>query len=149
MHAVLVQSVVAAIAANTATGAKSITYPVTLSITSASPSIPCARKWPFSPSAASATPKKIENTTICRISLLAIASTALLGTRWVTNSLSESEAAFSPVPAPTSGSGRFRLWPGCIRLTRISPSISEQNEAPTNQSSALPPTRPTAAVSPR
>src|SRR5437660_1435653 len=42
---------------------------------------------PRSPSAAAATPVKIENTTICRISLFAIASTIDFGTRWVTNSL--------------------------------------------------------------
>ena len=35
-----------------------------------------------------ATPAKIANTTICRISLVAMASMTDFGTRWVTNSLS-------------------------------------------------------------
>src|SRR5262249_15522193 len=45
-----------------------------------------------SPSAAQATPKNSENTTICRISFVAIASTTERGTRCATSSFIESEA---------------------------------------------------------
>ena len=72
---------VAATAANTASGATFMTYPVTFSMTSTRPSIAWTRKRPFSPAAARPTPKKIENTTICRISLFAMASAADFGTR--------------------------------------------------------------------
>ena len=101
-----------------------------------------------SPSAAAATPKNSEKTTICRISLFAIASTALFGTRWVTKSFNDSEAALRLVDAPTSGSGRLRLSPGRRMLTMMRPSSSETSEALTNHSIALPPIRPTALVSP-
>ncbi len=101
-----------------------------------------------SPSDAAATPKNNAKTTICRISLLAIASTALLGTRWVTKSFNDSEAAFRLVAAPASGNGRFRCSPGRRMLTMIRPSSSDTSEALTNHSIALPPMRPTALVSP-
>ena len=47
-----------------------------------------------------AVPTKTENTTICRISLRAMASTIELGTRWVTNSLSVSFDASTAPPPP-------------------------------------------------
>src|SRR6516165_608661 len=105
---------------------------------------PCAR----SPSDAAATPKNREKTTICRISLLAIASTALFGTRWVTKSLNDNEAALRFVAALASGSGRLRLSPGRRMLTMIKPSSKDTNEALTNHNIALPPIRPTDLVSP-
>jgi hypothetical protein len=40
----------------------------------------------LSPTPAQPTPKKIENTTICRISFFAMPSAMLIGTRWVTKS---------------------------------------------------------------
>ena len=101
-----------------------------------------------SPSEAAATPKNSEKTTICRISLLAIASTALFGTRCVTKSFNDNEAALRLVEAPASGSGRLRLSPGRRMLTIIRPSSSETSEALTNHSIAFPPIRPTALVSP-
>src|SRR3954452_3974467 len=113
------------------------------SITSATCFIPSATRWPFSPRDPSATPKKIENTTICRISLLAIASMALLGTRCVTNSFRESDVALTLVDAPASGSGMLSASPGRRMLTITRPIRSETRDAPTNQASALPPTRPT------
>src|SRR5436190_22883303 len=64
-----------------------------------------------------ATPKNTEKTTICRISLLAIASNALRGTRWVTNSLSDIDEVLRLEAAPASGCGRFNLAPGCKALT--------------------------------
>ena len=103
---------------------------------------------PMSPSAASATPKNIEKTTICRISLLAIASANDLGTRWVTNSLSVNEAVLRLVAAPMSGSGKPRSLPGCSRLASTSPMSNETMEAMTNQPSALAKMRPTLLASP-
>ncbi len=102
----------------------------------------------FSPSADSATPKNIENTTICRISLLAIASAKDLGTRWLTKSFSVNFEVARLAEVPMSGSGRPRLWPGSSRLARIRPSTSDTSEAVTNQPSDLANTRPTEAASP-
>ncbi len=111
-------------------------------------SIMLTRPFAASPSAAAATPKNSENTTICRISLLAIASTALFGTRWVMNSLSDSDATLRLVAASASGSGRFKLSPGRSRLTMTMPSSSDTSEAETNHAIALRPMRPIALVSP-
>jgi hypothetical protein len=101
-----------------------------------------------SPSDAQATPKNSENTTICRISLVAIASTTERGTRCATNSFIDSEATLRLVEASASGIGRLRLSPGLSRLTRIMPTSSETSEAPTNQAIALTPMRPIDLVSP-
>jgi hypothetical protein len=103
---------------------------------------------PFSPSAVTATPVKIENTTICRISLFAIASTIERGTMWITNSFSVSEEVLRLVETPASGSGRFKLSPGRSRLTITIPSVSDTSEADTNQPMALSPMRPIDSVSP-
>src|SRR5262245_20699227 len=101
-----------------------------------------------SPSAAQATPKNSENTTIWRISLVAIASTTERGTRWATNSFIDSDATFRLVDAWASGSGRLRLSPGRRMLTRIMPSISDTSDAATNQIIAFAPIRPITLVSP-
>ena len=71
----------AAIAANTATGANAITAPVILSMMCVRSSTQATIVFALSPRLAAATPKKIENTTICRISFIAIASMTLFGTR--------------------------------------------------------------------
>src|SRR5260221_2450619 len=91
----------------------------------------------LSPSAAAAEPKNTENTTICRISLLAIASKALRGTRWVTNSLNESEATLRLAEAEASGRGRLSASPGRRRFTIIRPSISDAREAGNEQALGL------------
>src|SRR6185295_12804835 len=85
-----------------------------------------------SPSAAAAEPKNTEKITICNISLLAIASNTLRGTRCVTNSLSESDDVLRFADAAASGSGRLSEAPGCSRLQSVMPSTSEQSEATTN-----------------
>src|SRR5215472_9785930 len=90
-----------------------------------------------SPSAAQATPKNNENTTICRISLVAIASTIERGTRCATNSFIDNDATLRLVEASASGSGRLRLSPGLRMLTRIMPTMSDTSEAPMNQTIAL------------
>lgn len=102
----------------------------------------------LSPRLASATPKNIENTTICRISLLAIASANDLGTRWFTNSLSVNLPVAACVAWWVSGSGRPRLAPGWSTLARTRPRASETSEAVRNHAMALRNTRPTAAASP-
>jgi hypothetical protein len=80
--------------------------------------------------------------------LVAIASTALLGTRWVTNSFSDIAVALTLVVAVASGSGMFRLSPGRSRLTITMPSSSDTSEALTNHAMAFSPMRPIALVSP-
>jgi hypothetical protein len=102
----------------------------------------------LSPKAAHATPKNSENTTICRISLVAIASTTERGTRWVTKSFTDNDATLRFVAELASGRGRLRLSPGRKMLTRIMPVRRDASEAPMNQTIALPPIRPTALVSP-
>ena len=97
----------------------------------------------LSPSAASATPKNIENTTICRISLFAIASANDLGTRWLTKSLSVNFEVARLADAPMSGKARPRFFPGSSRLAMMRPRMSETSEAVMNQPIALPNTRPT------
>ena len=96
-----------------------------------------------SPIAAQATPKKIENTTICRISLSTIGRTAESGKTCLTKPSSVMACASMPELTPLT-----TLWtptPGSNRLTRIRPSASDTSDALTNHSIALPPTRPTAA----
>ena len=102
---------------------------------------------PRSPMAAMAVPKKIANTTICKISLRAMASITLLGTVCSIKPVKVSAPAWMPELALASGSGRSSTWPGSRKFTNKSPSVSETNEAKTNQASALPPTRPTVATS--
>ena len=70
---------IAAIAANTAIGEKYIIYCVIFKMTCATASKKSTMIVPFSPMAAVAMPKKIENTTTCKISFLAMASITLLG----------------------------------------------------------------------
>ena len=64
------------------------------------------------------------------------------------NSFSDSDEVFRVEEALASGSGRFSDAPGCRRLTRIIPSISESRDALTNQAIVLIPMRPIARVSP-
>ncbi len=101
-----------------------------------------------SPRAAAASPKNRENTTICRISLVAIASITLFGMAWVTKSLREMAVAATPELAPSSGRERERPTPGCIRCTITSPRVRDIREASINQPRVLAPMRPTVRVSP-
>ena len=80
--------------------------------------------------------------------MLAIASTADRGTRWVTNSFNVKDAVLRLVEAPASGSGRPMLLPGWRMLARTMPSSRETSEAVINQPIALQPTRPTVLASP-
>jgi hypothetical protein len=122
------------------------------SITCTSASTPRTIGAPLSPIAVKATPKKIEKTTIWRISLVAIASIADLGTRCVTNCLMlNSDAAATPLPfaeAAASWSAPNAPTPGWSRLTRMRPSESETMLAPRNQPIERTPMRPSAVVSP-
>ena len=98
-----------------------------------------------SPIAAQATPKKIENTTICRISLSTIGRTAESGKTCLMKPSSVMACASMPELTPLA-----TLWtptPGSNRLTRTRPSASDTSEALTNHSIALPPTRPTVPAS--
>ena len=72
---------VAAMAANTPIGANTITYDVNVNITCAVLSNTASTGRPAGPSAASATPKNVANTTTCRMSPRAIASTTDVGNR--------------------------------------------------------------------
>src|SRR5260370_11863418 len=100
--------------------------------------IPAAR----SPSEAAATPKNSEKTTICRISLLAIASTALFGTRCVTKSFNDSEAALRLVDALASGSGRLGVSPDHRTLPHIRPSPHPATPPLSHHHPPLPPPLP-------
>jgi hypothetical protein len=64
--------------------------------------------------------------------LVAIASTTERGTRWATNSFSDSDATLRLVEAAASGSGRLRLSPDRRTLTRMRPVSSETSDAPMN-----------------
>ncbi|MNH18342.1 hypothetical protein D3C79_780410 [compost metagenome] len=114
----------------------------------ASSSVRRTRPLAFSPSAAKATPKNSENTTICRISLLAKASANDLGTKWVTKALRVKAEVCSEVGSLTSGSGSARCSPGCSMLAIIRPTASDSSEAVKNHIMALPNTLPTAPASP-
>ena len=103
----------------------------------------------FSPSDAPAIPKNIENTTICRISLLAIASVMLVGMVWVRKPFRLIPLTASPVSTDSFGIARFRPAPGCSRVTITSPTRMERIDEVINHTMALPPTRPMVAVSPR
>ena len=72
---------VEAMAANTPIGANTITYDVNVNITCAVLSNTASTGRPAGPSAASATPKNVANTTTCRMSPRAIASTTDVGNR--------------------------------------------------------------------
>ena len=75
-------AIIADMAPKTATGAKFITYPVTFKMMCAVASKALTTGLAISPNAAAATPKKSANTTICKISFLAIASITLAGNTW-------------------------------------------------------------------
>jgi hypothetical protein len=102
----------------------------------------------FSRIAAIAVPKNSENTTICRISLRAIASRTLVGIVCSMNDWMLMPVACTPDAAFAAGSGRCIALPGSSVPTRIRPSVSERSDAKMNHASALPPTRPTVAMSP-
>ncbi|KQQ36243.1 hypothetical protein ASF61_08670 [Duganella sp. Leaf126] len=138
-----------AMAANTASGASFMMVPVMRNMTCASWSMAAVSLVADSPSAPSALPKNSENTSTCRISLLAIASTGERGTRWLTKSLSVNAAVFRPVAASAGGSGRPRCVPSCSRFDSSMPSVSDSSEATTNQAMALTPIRLAALPSPR
>ena len=96
--------------------------------------------------AAMAVPTKIENTTICRISLSARALTIEVGTRWATKSLRVRLAALTEADA-ASGLGRASPTPGLSRCTISRPMVSDTIEAAMNQPMVLTPTRPMEALS--
>ncbi|MNY24409.1 hypothetical protein D3C86_1581210 [compost metagenome] len=68
--------------------------------------------WPLPRIYDSAAPKNSENTRICRISLLAMASAMLLGNTWAMKALSVKSPVFRPDVRPASGRARFRCAPG-------------------------------------
>ncbi len=109
------------------------------------PSIPSSTTCARLPIAAQATPKNMENTTICRISLSTIGRIAESGNTCLTKPSSVMACASMPDATPLTT--LCTPSPGANRLTRISPSVSDTSEALTNHSIALPPTRPTAPAS--
>ncbi len=141
--------IAAATAPNTPAGANHITKSVTFSITGTSSLMKVVTALAGSPfSDAIANPKKHENTRICRISLVAIASKKLRGNTWAMNSRRLSPPVLRFVAMSFSGSGRPRSRPGWNRFAKNMPSSSDTSEAVMNHSSALPPMRPTALASP-
>ena len=79
---------------------------------------------------------------------MAIASKKFRGKTWVTNSLRFRAEVFRPAATPASGSGTPTLAPGCNRLAKIRPMVSETSDAIRNHPTALPPMRPTVPASP-
>ena len=138
----------AQMAENTAKGARFMTYPVTFSITCPTESSSFTTGSPLGPMAAVATPKNRANTTICKISLWAIASITLEGNTCVTKCSSVMAVALTPVSAFSAGTGRCMAMPGLNRFTSTMPSNSETRVALMNQAMVLAPMRPTAPTSP-
>ena len=91
-----------------------------------------------------ARPNKIENTTICRISLFAIACTIETGMMWSRMSVSRGAAAIGAAPVVLGGAGR--PTPGLNSVTMKMPMSMEIKDANTNQASVLAPTRAMVAV---
>ena len=138
-------AMVAAMAQNTASGASFMTEPVTRGMTWDRPSTVSSTILARAPMAAQATPKKMENTTICRISLSTIGRTALSGKTCLMKP--SSVMAWLSMPELTPLTTLWTPAPGSKMLTRIRPRLRDTREALTNHSMALPPTRPTAPVS--
>jgi hypothetical protein len=120
---------------------------VTFSITAAACSQAVSSIGAPPSSAATAEPTNTANTTICRISLRAMASKIDEGTIWPMNSLSEKPGGVSPCSAAVVGGGSARPAPGWSSCTMTRPMVSDTSEAITNQPSVLTPTRPIAAES--
>ena len=102
----------------------------------------------FWPSDAPPMPKNIEKTTICRISLFAIAPAMLVGMVCDRKAFSDIPLTARPVPTVSVGMLRFRPLPGCSRVTINSPTRMESTDELINHTIALPPTRPIVDVSP-
>ena len=109
------------------------------------PSTASSTTFARAPRAAQAQPKKMENTTICRISLSTIGRTALSGKTCLMNP--SSDMAWLSMPDFTPVATLCTPAPGWNTSTSSSPSDSDTSDAQTNHSIALPPTRPTAPVS--
>ncbi|MNP18506.1 hypothetical protein D3C76_1109900 [compost metagenome] len=93
-------------------------------------------------------PKNIEKTTICRISLFAIAPTILVGMVCDRNPFNDMPLTASPVSTDSTGIARFRPAPGCSSVTINKPTRIDSTEELINHTMALPPTRPMVDVSP-
>ena len=103
-----------------------------------------------SPIAAAATPKKILKMTICKISLVAMASNMLFGNTCSTKLITLKDwvlpiKSFTPEVSPTVKSNPS---PGLNRFTNTNPINKLIKEADINHNKALPPTRPTVLRSP-
>ena len=79
---------------------------------------------------------------------MAIDSKMLFGNTWVMKFFRFSDEVLRSVVALASGSGSEIASPGRSRLAITRPISSEHSEAPRNQTSALPPMRPTVLPSP-
>src|SRR5450432_171228 len=127
---------VVASAAKIARGANAMTYRVTRKMTVAISSMVSMSFLTLGPRLEAAAPKKTENTTICNISLLAIAWTMEVGMTWSRKSLN-CNVAGTAVPAAAEAGERPR--PGLNSCTATSPIVIETSVATTNQPSALAP----------
>jgi hypothetical protein len=98
---------------------------------------------------AQATPKKMLKTTIWSTSLVAIASTTLLGKRCSMKvRMVKPFAVLANSLAELVSAARLRPTPGSRRFTSTMPNKRETSDALMNQSNARPPTRPTVFISP-
>ena len=136
-------------AAKTAKGASVMMNPVIFSITSDSWSIQSINASARLPRLDAATPNNSENTTICRISLPAIACTIDVGMMWSRMSFNcgVTAAGTAAAAAPAAGEGGGRPTPGSNSCTRITPIVIDTIDAKMNQPMVLAPTRAIEAVS--
>ena len=77
-----------------------------------------------------------------------MASKTLLGMVCAIKPCSDSALDSTPEVAFAAGNGKCIAFPGSKIPTKIKPRVSEITDAKINQPSALPPTRPTVAISP-
>ncbi len=82
--------------------------------------------FPVSPMAAVAIPKNMENTTICKTSLLAKASKKLSGNTWVIKFSNVIFFTSMPVSAPAAGKSNCIILPGFSKFTAIKPVNNER-----------------------
>ena len=103
---------------------------------------------PFSPTAARLQPRKMENTTICRISLRAIASIMLVGTACEIKTFSVKGSDCTAATAPASCATKLMPAPGWNILTMTRPNAIDNNEAQINRKKVLENIRPSVLASP-
>ncbi len=110
--------------------------------------MPRSKGAPRSPRAPRPTPANSENTTICKISLLASASKIERGTRWVMKVFNAKSPVATTVGVAAVGSASSRPTPGRISCTMTIPRTSDMRLAPMNHRIVRVPMRPNEVLLP-